>query len=146
MERTKSQGLVVPSWAPQIDILRHDSTDGFLTHYDWTSTLESVFYGKPMIVWPLFAEQRMNVVMITEEFKVAVWLKVDKNKSNGIIVKEEVASIAKFIIEGDDDEGNEIGRRVQVFQDAAVKALVEDGSSARMISSLAHELKYMSGK
>ena len=74
-----------------------------------------------------------------------MWPKVDKNKNNGIIVKEEVASVAKLIMEGDDEEGNEIHRRVQVFQEAAVKALVEDGSSVRMISSLAHELKYMSG-
>ncbi|XP_028794978.1 hydroquinone glucosyltransferase-like [Neltuma alba] len=141
IERTKGQGFVVPSWAPQIEILRHCSTGGFLTHCGWNSTLESVLYGKPMIVWPLFAEQRMNAVLLTEKFKVAVWPKFDENK-HGIIVKEEVARVVKLIME-DDQEGNETRRRVQVFQDAATKALGEDGSSARAISNLAHELKYM---
>ncbi|KAI9078693.1 hypothetical protein K1719_027488 [Acacia pycnantha] len=143
IERTKSQGLVVPSWALQIEILRHDSTGGFLTHCGWNSTLESVFYGKPMIAWPLFAEQRMNAVMLTEEFKVAVRPKVDKNKNYGIIVKEEVARIVKLIMGEGEKEGNEIRRRVQVIQDAAAKAISEDGSSAKTISSLAHELKYI---
>lgn len=96
-----------------------------------------------MIVWPLFAEQRMNAVALTEDFKVAVWPKVDENR-NGIVVKEEVARVVKLIM-GGEEEGNEIRRRVQEFQDAAGKALDEDGSSSRMISSLAQELKYMSG-
>ena len=35
LERSKDQGLVVPSWAPQIEVLKHESTRGFLTHSLW---------------------------------------------------------------------------------------------------------------
>ncbi|XP_054779535.1 hydroquinone glucosyltransferase-like [Prosopis cineraria] len=142
-ERTKDRGLVVPSWAPQIEVLKHKSTGGFLTHSGWNSTLESVFYGKPMIVWPLFAEQRMNAVMLTEELKIAARPKENEN-NNGIVEKEEVSRIVKSVMEG--DEGKEINRRIQVFKNDAVKALGKDGSFTRTLTSLALQWKNLSGK
>ncbi|XP_054782485.1 hydroquinone glucosyltransferase-like [Prosopis cineraria] len=142
-ERTKDRGLVVPSWAPQIEVLRHKSTGGFLTHSGWNSTLEGVFYGKPMIVWPLFAEQRMNAVILTEELKIAVRPKENEN-NNGIVEKEEVSRIVKSVLEG--DEGKEINKRIQVFKNDAVKALGKDGSFTRALTSLALQWKNLSGK
>ncbi|CAA6665877.1 unnamed protein product [Spirodela intermedia] len=72
VERTKRLGLVVSSWAPQVKILRHESTGGFLTHCGWNSSLESVVHGVPMIAWPLYAEQKMNAVLLVEDVKVAL--------------------------------------------------------------------------
>ncbi|XP_028787318.1 UDP-glycosyltransferase 72B1 [Neltuma alba] len=135
LERTKDQGFMVPSWAPQVEVLKHESTGGFLTHCGWNSTLEAIVYGKPMIVWPLFAEQKMNAVMLTEQFKVAVRPKGDENK-NGTVMREEVARVVKILME---DEGRELQRKIQVFKDAAAKALSEDGSSTRTVSILAQE-------
>ncbi|KAK4270516.1 hypothetical protein QN277_023545 [Acacia crassicarpa] len=139
IERTKDQGLVVPSWAPQIEVLKHESTGGFLTHCGWNSTLESIVHGKPMIVWPLFAEQRMNAVLITEELKIAVRPKENENKNHGIVEKEEVSRIVKSVMEG--DEGREIRTRIQVYKDAAAKAISEDGSSTKTLSCLSLEWK-----
>ncbi|XP_028787284.1 hydroquinone glucosyltransferase-like [Neltuma alba] len=143
LERTKGQGFVVPSWAPQVEVLKHESTGGFLTHCGWNSTLEAIVYGKPTIVWPLFAEQRMNAVMLTEQFKVAVRPKGDENK-NGIVMREEVARVVKMLMEG--DEGRELQTKIQVFKDAAAKALSEDGSSTRTLSHLAQEWTNFIGK
>ncbi|XP_028787263.1 hydroquinone glucosyltransferase-like [Neltuma alba] len=143
LEKTNGQGFVVPSWAPQIEVLKHESTGGFLTHCGWNSTLEAMVYGKPMIVWPLFAEQRMNAVMLTEQFKVAVRPKGDENK-NGIVMREEAARVVKIVME--DDEGRELRRRIQVFKDSAAKALSEDGSCARTMSTLAQEWTNLSSK
>ncbi|KAJ8444728.1 hypothetical protein Cgig2_030402 [Carnegiea gigantea] len=72
LERTKRRGLVVPTWAPQIRILSHESTGGFLTHCGWNSILEAVVHGVPLIAWPLYAEQKMNAAMLTEGLKVAI--------------------------------------------------------------------------
>nr|GMD54112.1 anthocyanidin 3-O-glucosyltransferase 5-like [Ipomoea batatas] len=67
LTRTHNQGLVVPMWAEQALILRHQSTGGFLSHCGWNSTLESLTNRVPMIAWPLYAEQRQNATMLTEE-------------------------------------------------------------------------------
>ncbi|MQL05516.1 hypothetical protein EI015_25930, partial [Escherichia coli] len=132
LDRTKGQGLVVPSWAPQIEVLGHGSTGGFLSHCGWNSTLESVVHGMPMIAWPLFAEQRMNALMLTEVLKVAVRPKVDDE--SGIIKREEIAEVIKRIMEG--DEGLDIRKRIKDLSDAAGVAVSEHGSSHRALSSL----------
>ncbi|KAF5798678.1 putative anthocyanidin 3-O-glucosyltransferase [Helianthus annuus] len=83
LTRTQKVGLVVSSWAPQVEILNHTSVAGFLTHCGWNSTLESVTNGVPMIAWPLYAEQKMNAAMLTEELKVAVRPEVLPTKKSG---------------------------------------------------------------
>ncbi|KAH7847605.1 hypothetical protein Vadar_028006 [Vaccinium darrowii] len=106
LDRTKGLGLVVPSWAPQAQILSHRSTGGFLTHCGWNSTLESVVNGIPLIAWPLYAEQKMNAVILTEDLKVVLRLKVSEN---GIIERTEIADVVKRLMKG--EEGNVVRSR-----------------------------------
>ncbi|KAK2405849.1 hydroquinone glucosyltransferase [Trifolium repens] len=133
LERTKENGLVVTSWAPQVEILGHGSTGGFLSHCGWSSTLESVANGVPMIVWPLFAEQRMNAKLLTDVLKVAVRPKVDDE--SGIVKREEVSKAIKGIMEG--DESSEIRKRIKKLSDGAATELSEHGSSRKALSTLA---------
>ncbi|RYR54749.1 hypothetical protein Ahy_A06g030030 isoform A [Arachis hypogaea] len=126
LERTKGQGLVLVNWAPQTQILSHSSTGGFLTHCGWNSTLESIVMGVPMITWPLFAEQRMNAVLLTEGLKVGLRPKFN---SNGIVERDEIAMVVKGLMVG--EETNGIRQRIRELKDAAADALKEDGSSTR---------------
>ncbi|CAN6195613.1 unnamed protein product [Urochloa humidicola] len=57
VERTKAMGLVVPEWAPQVEILAHRAVGGFVSHCGWNSTLEAMAAGVPLLTWPLFAER-----------------------------------------------------------------------------------------
>ncbi|KAH7578032.1 hypothetical protein ACOSP7_000860 [Xanthoceras sorbifolium] len=130
-ERTKCRGLVVPSWAPQVEILRHGSTGGFLTHCGWNSILESVVHGVPLIAWPLFAEQKLNAVMLTEDLKVALRPKADENC---LVGREEIAKVLKGLFQG--EEGTEIRERMKKVKEAASMAVSEEGSSTSSLSEL----------
>ncbi|KAM0939436.1 putative hydroquinone glucosyltransferase [Dioscorea sansibarensis] len=134
LERTKDLGLVVPSWAPQTQVLAHASTGGFLTHCGWNSTLESIVHGVPLIAWPLYAEQKMNAVMLVEDVKVALRPNEDET---GLVGREEIARVIKCLMEG--DEGKKLRQRVQVLRSEAANALEEEGSSCRSIKALVCE-------
>lgn len=56
-DRTQDRGFVHSEFAPQLQILSHPATAGFLTHCGWNSSLESICRGVPMLGWPMHAEQ-----------------------------------------------------------------------------------------
>uniref|UniRef100_A0A0D3FLP9 UDP-glycosyltransferases domain-containing protein n=1 Tax=Oryza barthii TaxID=65489 RepID=A0A0D3FLP9_9ORYZ len=72
LERTRGRGLAVASWAPQVRVLSHPAMVAFVSHYGWNSALESVSAGMPMVAWPLYVEQKVNAVILTEVVGVAL--------------------------------------------------------------------------
>ncbi|KAI3703250.1 hypothetical protein L1987_73186 [Smallanthus sonchifolius] len=135
LARTINRGLTVPSWGPQIEILSHEATGGFLTHCGWNSTLESIVHGVPMIAWPLYAEQHMNARVMTETLCLALRLETDEN---GIFRKEEIEKVVKELMEG--DEGKKISKRLKELKNSAMKALSVGGSSMESLSKFALQL------
>ncbi|KAG5133750.1 hypothetical protein JHK82_024938 [Glycine max] len=71
-----------------VQILSHDSVGGFVTHCGWNLVLEAMCEGVPMVVWPLYTEQKMNRVILVKEIKVA--LAVNENKEGFVSVTELV--------------------------------------------------------
>ncbi|KAL6174823.1 hypothetical protein ACLB2K_051468 [Fragaria x ananassa] len=132
MERTKDVRLVLPSWAPQLEILSHRSTGGFLTHCGWNSIMESLMHGVPLIAWPLYAEQKMNAVLVSEDIKVAWRVKMNEK---GIVESRDIEKYAKNLIEG--DEGKLLKRKMMELKEAANIALSQDGSSTRSLAEVA---------
>ena len=76
MSRIQNIGFVILDRVSQVDILSHPSIGAFIFRCGWNSTLESILNGVPIIASPLFAEQKMNATMLTEEFGMAVQLEV----------------------------------------------------------------------
>ncbi|KAH1072846.1 hypothetical protein J1N35_025174 [Gossypium stocksii] len=107
--RTKDIGLVIPMWAPQAQILSHPSVGGFLYHCGWNSTLESITNGVPMIAWPLYAEQKMNAAMLTEDFEIAVRPKVSTTEE--IVGRGEIEAMVRMMMV--DKEGHAMKNIVQ---------------------------------
>jgi len=132
--RTQDQGLVVASWAPQISVLSHPSTGGFLSHCGWNSTLESISHGVPMICWPLFAEQRMNRILLANEFKVAIAAKME---SDDFVRREEVERAVRELME--EESGMRVRARVKELKEKAVSALEEGGSSYKAMADAMSE-------
>nr|UXB92756.1 glycosyltransferase [Helleborus thibetanus] len=132
LDRTKDRGLVVKTWAPQIEVLTKKSVGGFVTHCGWNSVLEAVCAGVPMVAWPLYAEQKVNRVCMVEEMRVA--LPMDASK-NGFVKATEIEKRLRQLMES--EEGNLIREQTLRMCDDARKALSESGSSLRALSELA---------
>ncbi|KAF5456791.1 hypothetical protein F2P56_026233 [Juglans regia] len=110
------QGLLVHNWAPQLEILAHESTGVFLSHCGWNSVLESLSQGVPIIGWPMGAEQTYNTKMLVEEMGVCevlargvqcdvagkevtrvIELVMDKKKGKGLEMKRKAVEIGERI-------------------------------------------------
>ncbi|CAL5414301.1 unnamed protein product [Camellia sinensis] len=131
MERTRrgGLGLLVRSWAPQIQILSHGSTGGFLSHCGWNSILESLVNGVPLIAWPLFGEQEMHTEMLTKQFKIA--FRPNKNEEDGLVGREEIAKLVRDLILG--EGGKPLRQKARELKEAAATATSAHGSSARSL-------------
>ncbi|KAK1431747.1 hypothetical protein QVD17_08356 [Tagetes erecta] len=135
LDRTKDRGFVVKNWAPQVVVLSHKSIGGFVTHCGWNSVLEAVSFGVPMVAWPLYAEQRFNKVVLTEEMKLA--LPIEELK-DGTVSAVEVEKRVRQLIEG--DEGKFVREISTMTKEEATLALSDGGSSRVALSKLVASL------
>ncbi|KAH7675436.1 UDP-glucuronosyl/UDP-glucosyltransferase protein [Dioscorea alata] len=98
-ERTKERGLVTLGWVPQLDVLGHLSVGGFLTHSGWSSVIEALQFGHPLVLLPIFADQDINARMVEHRgFGVEV-----KRKEDGSFDREAVATALRLVMLDDDD-------------------------------------------
>lgn len=125
LTRTKETGWVVPMWAQQLEILNHPSVGGFLSHCGWNSTLESIKSGVPVIAWPLYAEQRLNATMLTEELGIAVRPEILPTKR--VVDRREIEKMVRTVM--DCKEGKVMRDKVKKLKSSAEIALSKGGSS-----------------
>lgn len=59
--------VIVDSWHPQDAILAHPNVKVFITHGGLLSTMETVYYGKPIIGIPVFGDQHLNMKMASHK-------------------------------------------------------------------------------
>ncbi|KAK9052864.1 hypothetical protein SSX86_029494 [Deinandra increscens subsp. villosa] len=65
-----NRGLIITGWAPQLLILSHPSTGGFLSHCGWNSTAEAIGRGVPILGWPLRGDQFDNAKLVANYLKI----------------------------------------------------------------------------
>ncbi|XP_022863446.1 anthocyanidin 3-O-glucosyltransferase 5-like [Olea europaea var. sylvestris] len=135
LTRTESLGLVVPTWAQQVEILDHPSVGGFMSHCGWNSTIESICSCVPMIAWPLYAEQRLNATYLVEELGIAVRPRVLPTKE--VVAREEIENMLRTLM--DEKEGKKMRENVKKLKISAENALRKGGSSYNsMLEMLKH--------
>ncbi|KAM7526804.1 hypothetical protein LguiA_016706 [Lonicera macranthoides] len=93
-KRVGERGLVVEGWAPQAKILRHLNVGGFVSHCGWSSVMEGLTFGVPIIAMPMHLDQPINARLVTE---VGVGMEVVRDK-NGKLEREEVAAVIKQVV------------------------------------------------
>ncbi|XP_028783109.1 LOW QUALITY PROTEIN: scopoletin glucosyltransferase-like [Neltuma alba] len=143
-KRIEGKGLIIRGWAPQVLILDHEATGGFVTHCGWNSTLEGVSAGVPMVTWPVSAEQFYNEKLITEVLRIGVAVGVKKwvPVVGDYIEKEAVGKAVKAIMEG--EEAEEMRNRAKKLARMARETVEEGGSSYSDLNSLIEELADLS--
>ncbi|GAV83746.1 UDPGT domain-containing protein [Cephalotus follicularis] len=93
-ERIGERGLVVEGWAPQAMILSHSSIGGFVSHCGWSSMMESMKFGVPIIAMPMHIDQPLNARLVED---VGVGLEIKRNK-DGRFEREELARVIKEVL------------------------------------------------
>ncbi|XP_042505945.1 UDP-glycosyltransferase 88F4-like [Macadamia integrifolia] len=135
LERNKERGLVVKSWAPQVEVVGHESVGGFVTHCGWNSILEAVSSGVPMVAWPLYAEQRMNKVFLVEGMKLAMPM---EESEDGLVSAAEVEKRVTDLMES--EEGRVLRERSRKMKEEAMAVWSDSGSSMTAFTKLVDSL------
>ncbi|MCD7447694.1 hypothetical protein HAX54_032887 [Datura stramonium] len=135
-ERVAERGIIAREWVPQLEILAHPSTGGYLFHSGWNSFLESATMGVPMATWPINADNPYNDVLITKVLKVGLVVRDWKHKDE--LVKSDTIEIAVRTLMNS-PEGEEMRQRATELS-KAIKTSVGDGGSTQkqMDSFIAH--------
>lgn len=95
--------------------------------------LEAVSWGVPMVSWPLYAEQRLNRVVMVEEMKVALAL---KENEDGFVRASELEERVRELMDSERGRGKEVRERVLSARYDAVAALSDGGSSRVELNDL----------
>ena len=133
----KNQGIIILSWAPQMSILAHPSTGGFLSHCGWNAVLETMTMGVPMIAWPLYAEQHFNSKFVVDELQIALEAPL-RFEQNWLVTRDDVERIVKVLIA--EEKGRELKKRVTELKAAAKAAVIEGGSSHKNFDLFVSEI------
>ncbi|KAF8403868.1 hypothetical protein HHK36_011974 [Tetracentron sinense] len=116
------RGLLVRKWAPQLEILSHESTGAFLSHCGWNSVLESLSNGVPIIGWPIAAEQFYNAKLLDEEIGVCV----EVARGNGCEVRHvEIASVIEMVMD-ENGKGGDMRKKACEIKEMIKDAIRED--------------------
>ncbi|GLT48872.1 hypothetical protein SLA2020_224630 [Shorea laevis] len=101
-ERVSNRGFVLRGWAPQMRILAHPSIGGFLTHCGWSSTIEALGLGLPLI---LFSGASLDLGLVTRLLHgKRVRMEIERNEVDGSFTSEAVAKVIRVVMVEADGE------------------------------------------
>ncbi|KAJ0984963.1 hypothetical protein J5N97_003319 [Dioscorea zingiberensis] len=133
-EAAGKKGKII-AWASQSAVLQHEAVGGFVSHCGWNSALESVAAGKPLLAWPMIAEQRLNAKFLVEELRVGI--RIDNAAGENGVVRREVVEKGVREMMGD----GEMREKVEMFGRMAKTAVRDGGSSSQILTELIEELR-----
>lgn len=130
-----ARGLVVEGWAPQRRVLSHRSCGAFLTHCGWSSVMESMSAGVPMVALPLHIDQPVGANLAAE---LGVAARVRQERF-GEFEAEEVARAVRAVMRG----GEALRRRATELREVVAR---RDAECDEQIGALLHRMARLCGK
>uniref|UniRef100_A0A5K0XKK1 Glycosyltransferase n=1 Tax=Nymphaea colorata TaxID=210225 RepID=A0A5K0XKK1_9MAGN len=138
LERTKNLGMVWTESTPQISILAHPAVGGFVTHCGWNSVMETIWFGVPMVGWPLYAEQRLNAFVLAKELGILCGrLKKEEDDDEALVEAKVVGEAVRKLME--EEEGRRAREKTLRMKELARKAVEEGGSSYANLALLVNQ-------
>ncbi|XP_048327015.2 beta-D-glucosyl crocetin beta-1,6-glucosyltransferase-like [Ziziphus jujuba] len=121
LERVREKGMVVENWAPQLKILSHSSIGGFVSHCGWSSVMESIKFGVPIIAIPMQLDQPWNARVVISS---GVGLEIEKRKNKRLIERENVAKVIREVMV--EKTGEDVRRKVIKMSDNLKRQVEEE--------------------
>ncbi|KAG6432173.1 hypothetical protein SASPL_103747 [Salvia splendens] len=117
--RERERGLVVEGWAAQAEILSHGSIGGFVSHCGWSSIMESLWCGVPVVAMPIKYDQPINARVVAA---AGVGVEVARG-GDGCFSGEEVAAAIDEVVgsEGIRRRARDLSERMRREAEAAVE-------------------------
>ncbi|KAF5761890.1 putative trans-zeatin O-beta-D-glucosyltransferase [Helianthus annuus] len=131
-ERVRGRGFIERSWAPQLEILGHCATGGFMSHCGWNSCMESMSMGVPIAAWPMHSDQPRNAFLITDILGIGVLVK-NWERRNELVKANVVADAVKTLMGS--EEGGEMRRRAVKLGGEVKESVAEGGASRKEMDS-----------
>jgi hypothetical protein len=127
LERTSNFGKIVP-WAPQAQVLGHDSVGVFVTHCGCNSVFESISNGVPMICRPFFGDHGMTGRMVEDIWEIGVKIEGGVFTKNGL-----VKSLNLILVK---EEGKKMREKAQTVKRTVLDAAGPHGKAAQDFKTL----------
>ncbi|KAJ6691908.1 FLAVONOL 3-O-GLUCOSYLTRANSFERASE UGT71C4 [Salix purpurea] len=135
LERTEGRGIMC-GWAPQVEVLAHRAVGGFVSHCGWNSILESLWYGVPIVTFPIYAEQQLNAFRMVKELGLSVELKLDYRQGGDLVSADEIAKSVTCAMESD----SEVRKKVKEMSEKGREAVMDGGNSFTSITKLIRDM------
>ncbi|KAH0712679.1 hypothetical protein KY289_008638 [Solanum tuberosum] len=127
-ERVQGRGLVVKDWAPQLEILGHSTTRGFLSHCGWNSVLESVTMGVPLATWPMIFDHPRIAVLVSKVLRIGITVK-DWERRDELITSITIEIALRKLMAS--PEGNEVRKNMVELSKKVRQSITLGGDSKR---------------
>nr|ACG26485.1 anthocyanidin 3-O-glucosyltransferase [Zea mays] len=125
------RGLVVEGWAPQRRILAHPACGAFLSHCGWSSVLESLAAGVPIVALPLHIDQPLDANLATE---LGAAVRVQQERF-GEFRAEDVARAVRRAMRG--EESHALRRRAAELREVVARNDADDAQVAALVQRMA---------
>ncbi|KAL4283208.1 hypothetical protein GQ457_16G009480 [Hibiscus cannabinus] len=131
LERVQGRGM------PQLKVLAHKAIGGFISHCGWNSIIESLWFGVPIVTWPMYAEQQLNAFKMAMELGLAVEIRLDYRKdSDELVMADEIEKAVGKVMDGE----SEVRKNVKEMAEMTRKCIMEGGSSFNSIAKLIQDM------